>query len=443
MGAGARLTGTSQGAAAALLGLVIFVQLTAIGADTGLLAAAAACLNIGVAGLVVLLVGPPARFWVHAAPVLLLLAAALMWAILPDVAGGTHLAALDSTMAPRLAPDLLGSEVTRYFGFAAALLLGALVGHRRGLMRTAVGWILALAALNLAIGLVLRQINPHEVWGIPRAVGGDRFSGTLLNVNAAACAFGAIALLAAGKWLELRKDGGEGGARRGLSGLTAVLVVASAGACVISASRTTTALVVLGLILTFAFEWLGARGRGRWTALLMAVLAVAGVALVLYFAGEILQQRAAALGDDAAYRTGIWSRFWMLANQSPWFGYGLGAFSDLNLHYLRSPAEAAEFWYINDAHNSVLQLLLEGGWPYLLLLTAAIGVAMWKVLITRRRHSRDPLLRGTVLALLLMLGCAMTDIALSVPAIITFASALLGMAWGRAIRIRLDREAGG
>jgi O-antigen ligase len=431
--------------AAILLAATAMAQITVLGANTGLLAVGAAALNMACAIVILLLLAPPGALWARAAPCLVLLGAALLWAVLPDLAGGTGIAAIDATIAPRMVPDLIGIEVTRYLGAVAAVLAAAMVGYRRGLMRTAVNWLLILGGLNLLLGLVLRQIDPLHVWGFDRGILGDRFSGTLLNANASGCISGALALLAFGKWQEERATAAADPTvgRKGfhLPGLSLVLACAALGACVITGSRTAAVVTVIGLLLLAAFGLPDRLGRRWGSPLAIGAVVIAGAAGLLFVTGDVVFNRLPFLEADAMDRVTIWQHYYELAMRSPWFGFGLGSFPEINLHYLGNPEQARMFWYINAAHNSPIQLLLEGGWPYLLLIAGAILGMAGQIVLGRRHRRRDPGFRSMIGALLLIFACSLTDIALTVPAIITFAAVLLGLLWGRALRVMEDRKA--
>jgi hypothetical protein len=142
------------------------------------------------------------------------------------------------------------------------------------------------------------------------------------------------------------------------------------------------------------------------------------------------------VGPDSLYRAEIYARFWRIYLDSPLFGYGLNAFTDVNLTTLGSAKEARDFSYIHAAHNHILQLLLAGGWPFLLAHVGAIGLIVKRT--CEQSPFRDAGMFAIWLGLLIVLGCSMTDIALTVPAILSLIAAIGGHIWGRAIRIKFD-----
>jgi O-antigen ligase len=406
-----------------------FLQVSWLGANDALLSVAASALNIVVAMLAVLMLAPAAMLWARMAPVLALLAAALLWTLLPN---------FGLVAAPRYAPDLAGPEITRFAGVVGVLIAGGVIGFRRGLMRTAVDWLLVFGAANLVLGLVLRQIDPEHVWGMGKGILAGRYTGTLLNANASGCIFGMLAVIGLGRLqgqiaaLASPMRGRHAGI---FAGLTALLVISALGACIITGSRTSVALTVCAMAAMLVLSLSSIRRIGSLRPLLLGLLLLlAGLPLLLLWSGDTFLNRIPYLEADAEGRVAIWRHYWDLAAASPWFGYGPGAFVDVNLHHLGSPHEALDFWYINAAHNAPIQLALEGGLPYLALIALALLAAALPIASERWGRRGDPLVRGLVLALLLVLGCSMTDIALNVPAVATLASAILGLLWGRGLR---------
>lgn len=404
---------------------ILLLQISAFGMDGALLAVLAALSNILLAILVLLQVRLDHRLMRAVAPAFGLLGLALAWAVLPH---GDFFPAMDGVVTASVD---LGSQVTRLFGFAAMLMAAAIMGYRHGLARQTLDWIIWAFVANLLLGLVMRAVTPGEIWGLHRPLGGDRFSGTLLNANVAACLFGMASLIALGRAL-------SNGARSTAlvrPWLAMAVALATFGACVITGSRTATILLLLGAALLLAGHLRAGRHGAGWALL----LPLCGLCLtaILAVAGEMVLQRGAALEYDAGSRLQLWHHLWRISCEAPLFGYGLGAFSEVNLHFLPDPVTAHAYYAINDAHNVGLRLLIEGGWPYLLLVGAGLSTIVSP--IVRRGMAPDGIrFRATLVALAFALGCGMVDIALSVPAVGTFCAMLIGLSWGRAIRIGVD-----
>lgn len=419
---------------AILLALVLLGEQVALAANGPLLAVIAAVAQIALALVALVLLQPPAAFWRPAAPVLLLLSAAISWVALHPIVG-------DGLPDRSPAPDLIEPGLVRLFGLTAMLLTAGWTGYRRGLMRIAVGWIVAFGVVQIAIGLILRQLDPARVWGYDKGLLADRFTGTSLNANASGCLFGVIALLALGRWLALLRTG-DGGRVNGVFDRTmaALALFAGVGACAITGSRTALALTLV----TLAALAISDRPLRRFlfspTGLLLSAGALIGVGLLFFLVGDVTFDRLAMTGTDALGRVEIWSHYAAVVARSPVWGYGLQSFDEVNLRSLHTIHDATMLWYIHSPHNMVLSLLIEGGLPYSLLLAATVLAIL--LAIARRRGSdrQDPLLRSVLAAVGLIAACSMVDIALDVPAIAALAVTLLGMPWGRAIRQHVDHH---
>lgn len=431
--------GTQAGRMSAVSFLVSFnicVQLTALGGNGSFLSVIAALCNIVVAVVIVAAIQPPTGFWRWAGPFFILLLLACGWALMPEIPWLWHVIKSVGWMPQASAYRRTDQGAVSFLGLAVMLVGAAMLGSRHGNRGQLLNGLLTMAAVNLAIGLLVRETDPNEIWGVQRPVGGDRFSGTLLNSNAAACLYGMLALLCLGQFMASASRQ----TRTSFLGsfqriLVAVLTLANFGACVVTGSRTALLFLVIGSGLLM---WMSGAKRRMGRGMLSACIAAVAV---LFFAGDIVIQRAASIEYDAQTRLVIWGRYWAISQQSPWFGFGLGSFSDVNLHFLQNAEEATMFWYINDAHNVFLRILLEGGWPYLLLLAAAFGYIFRLIFVERRAILSRSSDRAILVALAFALACGMVDIALSVPAIGTLCATLLGMLWGRAIRVKTDHAA--
>ncbi|WP_420143838.1 O-antigen ligase family protein [Sphingobium sp.] len=419
-------------AASALTALVPFVQMTALGGNSQLLQAIMAPLNFGLCLILLPLIRPDGAFWRKAAWVIVLLLAALAWALLPELAGPGRLPGEPVHMLP----DLGLSNMLRYLAGTAALLAGAMVGYRRGAIGRTVPWFILFGALNLAIGLMARADDPDRLWGMDKTIHHDRFTGTLLNGNAAAAVFGLLAILAVGQALVL--FGGprsrSGNARSIGMALSILAAISCLLACVITASRSALVLTLGAIFILLIMARLSARTlriRGQWLAVL-AIVTAAG-AWIGGTMGLMVMERFAQSDGQAIDRVPIWQHYWDLVQAAPAFGYGLGSFTDANLAHLSTVRQAYQFSYIHAAHNHALQLLLAAGWPFLLLHIIAIALIIAMIVRTGRREF-DPHARAIWLGLLIVLTCSMVDIALTVPAIVTLCALLLGLLWGRAIR---------
>lgn len=424
--------------AAVALALNVTAQVIALGCNQDMLRPVAAGLNFATAIAVLLMLPPSARFWRFILVPMLLLLTALLWAILPDLSKIAGLAS--GTPAPlpaRAAPDLTLPGSIGYLGTMAALLAGAVIGYRRDLVTRSFDALLVGATVIAITGLALRQIDPERVWGISKGLHEQRFTGTLVNANAAACIFAVLAILGAARALV---HGAAPYTQRppsyGFRQCCYLLVSAlSAFCCLITASRTGFGLLLAALaVLATQILW-----HRRSIMTRNGYLLIGLVLLGLVTAPMFLADRLPFLLADAEDRGTIFTHYWSLVQEQPLFGFGLQSFSAMNLAHLRSPQEAFEYGYINGAHNQVLQLLLAGGWPFLALQCLAI-LGIVAAIVTSGPRREVNLYRTAIwLSLMLILSCSLVDIALTVPAVLTLAASLLGLQWGRGLR---DRERG-
>lgn len=429
----ARVTG------AAILPLLVLAQLLAFGANGAMLAVLAAVGNV-LAALVLLFLLPPDRaFWRGVAPALALVLAALVWLALPDL--------VPSWFPPgaRPAPDLFLPGMVRAAAVAVLLLGAAFVGYRRGLMRSAINGLMAAGMVEIGVGIVLRQTDPELVWGVDKGILGTRFTGSLLNANAAGCLFGMMAVLALGGLLGTLRVGafGRNDLREAVyRGAYCAVILASLGAMAITGSRAamaTTLAALTGVALMDRPFW---RALFSWTGLAAAfVAAIAAVILASALAGLTLERAAGfiALEND---RFPLWIRYWHMLAAAPLTGFGALGFDEMVLRGMRDYESAVLLWYVHAPHNLFLSMLLAGGWPYALLLTGAAAVIGLNMLNAPQGWRHDPLIRGVFAALVLLLVNAQVDIALDVPAITAFAAVLTGTCWGRTIRERRDAARG-
>jgi len=438
------LTSTPQDVGCGLITLLIFVQVTALGANDQLLQSYAAFFNIAFCLVMLNWLVVDQAFWKQTLYPFLILGLGLLWACLPVFATTYDLwSIMPGSVAPRPVPDLQMGGGVRYVSQMALLLSGAMIGYKRGSMRSLVDWLLIFGLCNLLIGLLLRWIDPQHVWGMTKTMHEFRFTGTLQNANATGAILGFLSILTVGRILSIIEYGGFRHAKvmRGWAVFYGLCAFAFLGGLLATVSRTAILLTLFCLCALGLRRFLLSRIGTKGLAIALAV-AIAGLLIAALLAIALnlpIAARMGQVGPDSIYRVEIYARFWQLYLESPLFGYGLNSFSDVNLTTLETAKQARDFSYINAAHNHLLQLLLAGGWPFLLAHICAIG------LIIKRAREQSPFIETGVFAiwlgLLMLLACSMTDIALTVPAILSLAAVVGGHLWGRAIRIKLDAVA--
>lgn len=421
-------TSRALAALAPIAAALIYVQLLVFGADDGILAAVFAMVEMIFAAITLLVLGleESNRLWRSLAAPLGLMAMAAIWAGLSQAFG-----------AP-FAPDAAPLELIKLGGVAALFVAGALIGRDRSRFESLA---ISIATLGLAfalLSLLLAKGDPLTVWGQSKGAHTFRFTGTLLNANAAGCVFGMIALVSLGTGLSLvrRMDWRQAGLWRCFQMmLVACAALANLTAGVLTASRTS--LIVM-LLLGALVVVVSARGRRTMHPLLLVGL------LGLVAAGATLglaqvASRWHSLGTDSGQRVLAYDQYIQLTHKAPWFGAGLGGFRSLNQSSL-SPATAPYLWDYGAAHSVVLQAALEGGWPFAMLLTAAILITVTMIAMNLRGGALGGIDAGILAAPVLAGACAMVDIALNIPAIAAFAALLIGNALGASVPRRSHKR---
>ncbi len=382
-------------------------------------------------------VGP--AFWARLRPVLILTALAAGWLMLIAF---VPVEALGLPTPPRYAPDLVEPQLLSLTGAAAALVAGAMLGSDRVAANRTIERIVLLCAAYLAIGLVLRFFGTGDVlsfWSVQRDA---RFQGTLGNVNATSAVAGGTAFIALSRYVYTRRlpRGGELSDRS--MRWAAIAYIAAFAVALIATLATGSRFVnllvltaIAGLIVAaFVFTMV----RRRTSARGWAVLALPGALLlaVAVIGSDIVIKRSSAMAEGLNTRMGMWSRYWEAVQTHPIYGYGPGAFPVLNTRWLTDPRFAQANWTVNSAHGILLQMLVNGGLPYLLLILAATALVVWPVVRALKRR-RDICDFGVVGALLVLAGCATIDITFDVPATLDLAMVLAGILWGGAIRDKI------
>ena len=423
------------GIAGTLLAAIVFGEVVALGVDGPFLATIAAAVEL-VGGLLILgLLWPRPVFWRRFALPLGLGILAWAWIASPGWF------AVDPFGRRWSAPDLLPQASARFLGGLALMMAAAAIGWRRGGVRLTVDRWLLFGLVNIAIALAFRHYNPDAVWGIDKGDLRDRFTGTFLNANSAACYFAVLAVLAAGRGFSLALD-------RGMSSSLVIHIVApiallgGIGACAITGSRTALLVMLIALALLvwqFGRLWLR-RQRGAVRGLIVGVGVVGILLMVFAILGDATLDRVGEIQADWVERTELWDLYSRLAAAAP-LGYGPGGLDDAALHGFASIHEAHIAWFVHSTHNIVLSLLITGGYPYLAIMSLLV-VALLFPYFRRAHRLREPVVVALVAALAVIFVCASTDVALDMPALASAAAVLAGLVWGRASRFVAEAAGG-
>ena len=207
-------------------------------------------------------------------------------------------------------------------------------------------------------------------WGIwEGTILGVKPQSAFLNPNSHAAFLNLGALMAAGLWLRRRAASVE---QIRAAAFAAVFLIASFAMALVGSRGAL--LAYLGGIAMIA--WTAHRhGRSRDAAVLLAC-AAAALALAHLLRGGVVGARLATLANPAAAggdRFLIWDATLAMLRDAPWWGTGPGTFWLLYPAY-RHPEDSSGGFF---AHNDYLQILLEAGWPGLVLTLLVIGAAAW------------------------------------------------------------------
>jgi O-antigen ligase len=267
-------------------------------------------------------------------------------------------------------------------------------------------------------------------------------SGTFANSNSFGC-FAGMALAAAvapvlqerrrRRALEVEGDSSSPVDQflRKMSGGTPIylaLALLFLGAQLFSSSRAAFAVtvpVIAGLV------FLSMRGRWRSGAHVRRTVIASGAIglIVLLVAGGAMLRKVSLLSDVGNFnRTIIWQSSIRAAQDSPWLGWGLGAYTDIYAAY-----QPAEMRQANDkAHSTPIELFVEAGWLGLVPGTLLVVVPWTICLLGAWRRRRQRYLTAAAVAvpgIAILHSCV--DFSLQIPAIAFVAAAFLGMGWAQ------------
>lgn len=410
-----------------ILALIMLYYYVALGGNSGLLAMIGATLSLGAAILTLLILEPEGRFWKMA------------WPALAGVALLNIIAALPLWLnAPWefLAPDLYAFGMIKLLAATAFMLAGSWVGYRHAGLRHCLLALVLVGVVDIILGLVLRQVDPSHVWGLPKGINLYRFTGTLLNANASACLFGVTAILAIGTLQDSLHYPVRSGIRSAVPLVMIAIALLAIGACAITGSRTALVLSIVTIAIMVARDRVTRGFIMNPHGIFIGGGVTLMLATILLTVGNTTFDRVSFLGGDLLERMAIWSRYAELARDAPALGYGPASFVEINKLAMTTPAEARLLWYVNSPHNFILSLLLEHGWGFISVLGLTAALIGVPILVRYRKMAKNPVQVSAIAACFFIVVCASIDIALDVPAVTMLFALLAGLLWGQNIRVR-------
>ena len=354
---------------------------------------------------------------------------AIGWAATPFGPDGSHPIWAYVDVLPAIAIDrsVIFVGVVKLFGLACAFLLGWTMAssdsRARFFFKT-----LVIAMTIYGLWALLAHADPALKFGTYGAFQGNRLSGSLQSANTAGTLFAASCILALCLIFEASR---HASAERSawLAQITfPVIATVLLGTClVLTISRGASAAALASCVILLIWEMFSRDWHGIQKHNLYYGLGITAGVVVLAWSGDLLLDRYAdSIKDWTDQRQSIYSVHWDAFLASPWFGYGIGSFDEVN-KLLQNAANFGALWTIRAAHNVYLQWLEQAGVigtiPMFLCIGFTVARTAWGV---RARRRMTTWIRGCVVVTLVFLIHGWSDFSLEVPAIALFWSLILG-----------------
>jgi O-antigen ligase len=359
----------------------------------------------------------------------LLTCLAIAWAATPFGPNGSHpiWSYVDTLPAIAIDRSVIFIGIVKLCGLACAFLLGWLIASSDGRARYFFK-VIVVAMSVYGLWALLAHASPALKFGFYGTFQADRLSGSLQSANTAGTLFAASFILALCLVFEASRHASPGRTTWLAKVTFPVIVTALLGTCLVltvSRGASTAALVSCVILLIwemFSRDWHGIQKHNLYYG-----LGIAGGVVVLAWSGDLLLDRyAASFKDWVDQRQSIYGVHWDAFLASPWFGYGIGSFDEVNKQ-LQTALNFGALWNIRAAHNVYLQWLeqagIAGSIPMFLCIGFIIARTAWGVRVRRRMTGW---IRGCVAASLVFLIHGWSDFSLEVPAIALFWAMLLG-----------------
>lgn len=313
------------------------------------------------------------------------------------------------------------SKLLAYFAFYAAACVYA---SRRERRRFIVMAIAASATLNALLGLVQAAVGTHKIlfFYTPEAEWGSLVRGTFVNPNH----FGALLCLGAPCAIALAALD-----RKWRTPALLSLLVINVAA-VLSLGRISILAIVAGQLVTLLLFRLPRRGSRTLISPRMVILSstvvVAGLAIAGFFGVQQLQhvwaQSSLEEVADPQSKYQAWRHALQLTIQYPFTGVGRGAFEQA-FTQVSPVAGSARFTWVENAY---LQAFVDWGVPVATLLLVLAG---WAAVMAAKRIAHDPMLFGSLGAMIALCFHEAADFAIELPGLGLPAVALLATLFAR------------
>ncbi len=366
-----------------------------------------------------------------------------LWTALPGRELSADIAALTG-LDDQWRPLSLSPSRTLNAAFSMGVPLAALAlfaGLQRGQHKAVLWSILALGMVSAVVGLLQLMGPPDGPFYLYRITNEGVAVGLFANRNHHAVFLASLMPLLA--FVALCAWQARGDARRSLTLMSvAGAIVFFVPLVLVTGSRAGAALALLLACVMTAILWkylqwsASASARPKTMHKLAAPLAffaIAGIAAVTHFASRSLSFERFLNGNmDGSLRADVLPHLVTMARDYFPIGAGLGAFRQA--WEVVEPRELLRPQYLNQAHNDVLQFIIEGGAIGLVLLLAGIfwfarsGTRAWAAFRSDAKSGAAPRLAlFTWLALSTLLAGSVFDYPLRTPSLMAMAVLLAGM----------------
>jgi O-antigen ligase len=163
-----------------------------------------------------------------------------------------------------------------------------------------------------------------------------------------------------------------------------------------------------------------------------AVLASGLLLGIVWLAGEETIGRLTAADAHALNRLAYYRTTWDAIADRPLLGTGYGTYADAFKAY-NHPATGT--YFLDKAHNTYLQLIMELGWPAAAALYAGLALLVFRSLQGRVRQGRSAVYPAVLAACSVLVGVhAVVDFSMEIPANAATYALLLGVGCAQALR---------
>lgn len=347
-------------------------------------------------------------------------------------------ATMGTTFHPQIAirPDAVIPGIIRWWSYAAAFWLSAQFARDLRQARFILITFIAAACAITLYGLLAEASAHFPVNGaalFPKI--GEGFSGTFVNKNNYATYAGVGMLTALAMLKRYLPSSRERdlpfrlkarrliGSMSGTPALYAAAIVLLFAGVMLSISRGGIFSLFCGLIAA----WLLGRRR---SLLVVVIMVIAGLALLGATVGEQIISRFVSMAIYGGDSRGDLYRLTIEGiSLRPWTGWGLGSF--LSVYSLLQPLHLGHLDF-DKAHDTYLELLLDLGIPFGVLMLAIVPSILVRCVIGLRARARDQEIAGLAISSSILVGVhALFDFSLQIPAMGLTYAAILGVGWAQ------------